>query len=314
MRSSILLSAICAATAMGNPLDKRVYETDWSVVTVTETVTDFPPATTSTSTSSTPTYAPVQAIETSQSVSSADTVVQTSASPAPAPAVYTTIVAPAPAEPTSTTTEAPAAAATIGGGEAVTFSTAWTWTGDAAAPTTLATSTSSASGSSPTNAYQSAILYNHNVHRSNHSASSLEWSASLESSARTLANKCVYQHDTSIDGGGYGQNIGYGVEADNIGQMISNLMYNDEMGYFANLYGQANPDMSLFDSWGHFTQIVWKASTAVGCATVTCQSLGNVDSSQPLPFTVCNYNPAGNYDGEYNTNVLQPLGQAMYSA
>jgi hypothetical protein len=34
------------------------------------------------------------------------------------------------------------------------------------------------------------------VHRSNHSASSLEWSSTLEASAQTLAAKCVYQHDT----------------------------------------------------------------------------------------------------------------------
>jgi hypothetical protein len=75
--------------------------------------------------------------------------------------------------------------------------------------------------------------------------------------------------------------------------MITNLMYNDEMGFFEALYGEASPDMSNFDAWGHFSQIVWKGTTHVGCATVTCKSLGNVDSSVALPFTVCNYSPAG---------------------
>lgn len=65
------------------------------------------------------------------------------------------------------------------------------------------------------------------------------------------------------------------------------------MGYYENLYGQANPDMSLFEKWGHFSQIVWKGTEQVGCATVVCDSLGNVDSTEPLPFTVCNYSPAG---------------------
>jgi hypothetical protein len=137
---------------------------------------------------------------------------------------------------------------------------------------------------------------------------------------------------SDIGGGGYGQNIGYGVSADEIGVMITNLMYNDEFGYYDGLYGQANPDMTYFEKWGHFSQIVWKGSVSVGCSTVVCNSLGNVDSSQPSPFTVCNYYPPGkcrqfypleyggsdmyigNYAGEYGDNVLAPLGHAFYSA
>lgn len=142
----------------------------------------------------------------------------------------------------------------------------------------------------------------------------MTWNTTLESSAYELASRCVYQHDTDIGGGGYGQNIGYGVSADEIGVMITNLMYNDEFGYYDGLYGQANPDMTYFEKWGHFSQIVWKSSVSVGCATVVCNSLGNVDSSQPSPFTVCNYYPPGNFAGEYADNVLAPLGHAFYSA
>lgn len=94
-------------------------------------------------------------------------------------------------------------------------------------------------------------------------------------------------------GGGYGQNIGYGVDASNIGEMITNLMYNDEIEYFSGLYGEANPDMTNFEKWGHFSQIVWKGTTQVGCYTTVCSSLGNVDGESNVPFTVCNYSPAG---------------------
>ena len=94
--------------------------------------------------------------------------------------------------------------------------------------------------------------------------------------------------------------------------MITNLMYNDEMGLFSALYGLASPLMELFDSWGHFSQIVWKSTTEVGCATVVCDKLGNVDSGSSLPFTVCNYNPPGNSNGEYADNVLKPVGNPMY--
>lgn len=75
--------------------------------------------------------------------------------------------------------------------------------------------------------------------------------------------------------------------------MITNMMYNDEMMYYQNLYGQANPDMTNFEHWGHFSQIVWLDTASVGCATVTCQNLAQSGSSMALPFTVCNYFPAG---------------------
>lgn len=119
---------------------------------------------------------------------------------------------------------------------------------------------------------------------------------------------------SSIDGGGYGQNIGYGVDENQIGVMITNLMYNNEIGYFPLPYGQPSPSMQYFEQWGHFSQIVWKSTTHVGCATVMCNGLGNIDSSSPLPFTVCNYSPPGNYNGEYADNVLEPLGEAVYNA
>lgn len=119
---------------------------------------------------------------------------------------------------------------------------------------------------------------------------------------------------SSIAGGGYGQNIGYGVEASDVGVMITNLMYNEEIEYFPTPYGASAPSMSDFDKWGHFSQIVWKATTHIGCATVTCNSLGNVDSSSAVPFTVCNYSPVGNVDGQYGENVLAPGTAGTYTA
>jgi hypothetical protein len=63
------------------------------------------------------------------------------------------------------------------------------------------------------------------------------------------------------------------------------------MGNWA-FYGQENPpeDMNI-DLYGHFTQVVWKDSTKVGCATVKCPA-GTV-LSFPSWYTVCNYNPQG---------------------
>jgi pathogenesis-related protein 1 len=50
---------------------------------------------------------------------------------------------------------------------------------------------------------------------------------------------------------------------------------------------------------GHFTQVVWKDTTAIGCGSTYCSNLGGT-------FYVCDYYPPGNYAGEYTANVLPP--------
>jgi len=155
-------------------------------------------------------------------------------------------------------------------------------------------------------------LAHHNVHRANHSSPAATWNTTLASIALEIANSCNYAHNTAAGGGGYGQNIAAGAPANQVTNVISDLFYNGEVNYFNGLYGAANPDMTNFAKWGHFSQIVWKASTSVGCATVDCSArgLGNVGSNVPPYFTVCNYYPAGNMGGAYGANIGSPLKRA----
>ncbi|KAM5474934.1 hypothetical protein McanCB56680_001390 [Microsporum canis] len=155
-------------------------------------------------------------------------------------------------------------------------------------------------------------MYHHNVHRSNHSASDLTWDSTLENYARQLAESCSYGHNTEIGGGGYGQNIGYQSGFNNVGALITNSMYNEEFMYFEGNYGMNNP--SNFHAWGHLTQIIWKATTHVGCFTANCPNLGGQASARNALYTVCNYSPAGNVVGRYADNVHPPLGQPVVVA
>ncbi|KZF20631.1 PR-1-like protein [Xylona heveae TC161] len=168
------------------------------------------------------------------------------------------------------------------------------------------------SGSSPSD-YASTVLYHHNVHRANHTVSDLQYNDTLADIASQIASSCVYAHNTQTGGGGYGQNIAAGVDASGIDKIISDMFYNGEINYFDGLYGQANPDMTNFEKWGHFSQIVWKDTTSVGCATHQCSSLANTGSNVPPYFTVCNYYPPGNYGGEYADNVQKPKGDQTVS-
>lgn len=154
--------------------------------------------------------------------------------------------------------------------------------------------------------YAAPILQQHNIHRANHSAPALVWDDNLASIANEIASSCVYAHNTAAGGGGYGQNIGAGTPADEVDKMITNAMYNDEIEDYPGYGGE--PDMGAFEKWGHFSQIVWKSTTKVGCATVDCANLANFGKGA---FTVCNYSPPGNFGGQYGANVLAPQGAPM---
>ncbi|QIX01835.1 hypothetical protein AMS68_007352 [Peltaster fructicola] len=184
-------------------------------------------------------------------------------------------------------------------------------------PTTTAVPTTSAApsadGSSiaqPTD-YISTILAHHNIHRRNHSASDLVWDDALANTAAKIASSCKYAHDTDTDKsviGGYGQNIAAGAPASNISAVITEGFYNGEVGWYSTLYGQSQPDMLTFEHWGHFSQIVWKATSKIGCATQQCSSLAGVAGNVPPIFTVCNYQGPGNVQNNYQ-NVGEGLGQ-----
>jgi hypothetical protein len=78
-----------------------------------------------------------------------------------------------------------------------------------------------------------------------------------------------------------------------IAQAITQMWYNGEVGlYPSSSYGQANPDFSNFEGWGHYSQMVWVGSTQVGCAAQYCPA-GTMEPSMAAWYSVCNYYPAG---------------------
>lgn len=99
-----------------------------------------------------------------------------------------------------------------------------------------------------------------------------------------------------------------------IGRTISEMWYNGEVGIFpSSEYGKASPNMGLFHEWGHYTQVVWAATTSVGCAVQYCPP-GTMAEGMGAYFSVCNYLPAGNVPGAYNTNVARPGTKATVHA
>ncbi|XP_002737696.1 uncharacterized protein LOC100375729 [Saccoglossus kowalevskii] len=64
-------------------------------------------------------------------------------------------------------------------------------------------------------------------------------------------------------------------------------------------YNYNDPDSST-GIIGHFTQVVWAASTNLGCAY-------NVDTVNDRVYVACEYEPYGNYNGQYTSNVNTPI-------
>ena len=77
---------------------------------------------------------------------------------------------------------------------------------------------------------------------------------------------------------------------DDICQKAVESWYNE-----VKMYDYNNPGFS--GDTGHFTQLVWKGTTQLGCASSQASESGNW-------YVVCNYNPAGNMLGDFENNVL----------
>ena len=58
------------------------------------------------------------------------------------------------------------------------------------------------------------------------------------------------------------------------------------------------PDGGFSESTGHYTQLVWKNTTRVGCGAVNCDN-SHVANGIDGWFTVCEYNPPGNVLGAF---------------
>ncbi|RMZ91341.1 hypothetical protein DV736_g1422, partial [Chaetothyriales sp. CBS 134916] len=195
--------------------------------------------------------------------------------------------------PTTTVSASPTSATASG----TASGTSWDWAAD-----------ETWEGDQPASmSYAKPVLDAHNIHRANHSVVNLKWSSTMEQTAKQISETCVYAHSRSAGNGDYGQNIGAGFPADDIAAMVGDTMYNDEIELYPGPYGE-EPDMTNFESWGHYTQIVWSDTTEVGCWTTDCSGTGlqNVGSDVSPEFTVCNYYPPGNVVGEFGAKVPSP--------
>lgn len=129
----------------------------------------------------------------------------------------------------------------------------------------------------------------HNRMRAKHCAGPLTWSTKLAAYAQKWADTlkakgCAFGHS----GGQYGENLAAGTEGV-LDPEATVAMWYDEIKLYK------FPDGGFSMETGHFTQLVWRGTKQVGCGHSQCK--GN-------DIWVCEYDPPGNWDGEYRNNVL----------
>ncbi len=126
----------------------------------------------------------------------------------------------------------------------------------------------------------------HNDLRQQHQVTNLLWSDKLAKSAENFVNTCPTGHS----GMGYGENIFFASASFPL-ENVMEKWYEEEK-----IYNYNHPRFSHHT--GHFTQIVWKDTTEIGCAyKADC-------SGKWQHIWVCHYNPKGNIRLRFAKNVF----------
>jgi hypothetical protein len=142
------------------------------------------------------------------------------------------------------------------------------------------------------NEEEKTFLLEHNVYRCMHGVAPLTWDNEIARIAQAWADQIAAENSLrhggmgGYSGGGLGQNLAKGANAAN-----SVKMWYSEVKYTKDgIQKQFSMDT------GHYTQVVWRGSTKLGC--------GVKKGPNQVPTVVCNYFEPGNMQGAFQENVF----------
>uniref|UniRef100_A0A3Q2VN06 Peptidase inhibitor 16 n=1 Tax=Haplochromis burtoni TaxID=8153 RepID=A0A3Q2VN06_HAPBU len=136
-------------------------------------------------------------------------------------------------------------------------------------------------------------LHNHFRGQVSPSASAMigclqKWDPNLKVVAEGYAAKCIWNHNPELED--TGENLYAGTGPLDL-RMALEKWFLERLDYdFQN--NSCDEDKMC----GHYTQMVWADTHRVGCAFHLCDTMEGLDWDR-VSFLVCNYYPAGNYEG-----------------
>ena len=121
---------------------------------------------------------------------------------------------------------------------------------------------------------------------------SMQWSAEVEAVAAQWAANCVYHHNAARG------NLGENIAASSPGHWPTIAGVVDVWAAEVAFYDYASNSCAQGEQCGHYTQIVWRDSTLVGCAYARCTTNSPFSGYPTWDFWVCDYSPPGNWIGQ----------------
>ncbi|OWF45110.1 peptidase inhibitor 16-like [Mizuhopecten yessoensis] len=150
-----------------------------------------------------------------------------------------------------------------------------------------------------TGAKSLSLLEAHNKYRKIEGVPLMRYDETIAQNAAKYASKCIFGHSAYSERqniasySSVGENLFLGTGNPNLEDVVSNW-YKEKSDY-----NRSNLSCTPGKQCGHYTQVIWSKSTALGCGTQRCASIeaGGIIFENAL-YVVCQYGPAGNYAGQ----------------
>ena len=130
-------------------------------------------------------------------------------------------------------------------------------------------------------------VFLHNDERSKFGVEPVTWDDNLAAVAQAYAHELAPSCSLIHSSNGYGENLFQSGGTTETARVAMDWWILKEKVHF----DFENRMCHDIDLCGHFSQVVWRASTAIGCGRAVCDNGGGA-------IFVCNYSPAGNVEGE----------------
>jgi pathogenesis-related protein 1 len=113
------------------------------------------------------------------------------------------------------------------------------------------------------------------------------WDPVVAAHAQAWANNCEFEHSQTD----YGENLSARTDAGDPAEAV--MAWAGEVQHFDYRRNRCASGQVC----GHYTQVVWRSSARIGCATARC-TRNSPFGGGAWALTVCNYDPPGNWTGE----------------
>jgi uncharacterized protein YkwD len=119
----------------------------------------------------------------------------------------------------------------------------------------------------------------------------LQWSSEAASTAQAWADQCRFSHNPNL------KNLGENIFAATPNSVATAGVV-QRWAAEASDYDYGTNACAPGKVCGHYTQLVWRSTTHVGCATRECTQNSPFAGFSRWQFWVCNYSPPGNFAGQ----------------